>query len=226
MHLEDGDVKAQLGVALSPEVRRVMMTAVKERQDRMSTETSDKRSRVIKAAADLIYANGLGNVSLADISEKAGLSPGNLFYYFKTKDSIAEAVIAQRGAEFEGMRAQWDLEPTPRDRLKAFVAMTAGNRENLARAGCPVGSLCAELGKREGSLADHSAQPLRRLLAWTEEQFTEMGLNDARSALALHLLASLQGISLLANAFRDAGLVEREAIFLNNWIDTLSPSQG
>jgi len=224
MHLENGDVKAQLEAALSPEVVTAMMAAVKERQDRMSTETSDKRGRVINAAADLIYANGLGKVSLADISEKAGLSLGNLFYYFKAKDSIAEAVIARRGAEFEAMRAQWDLEPTPQDRLKAFVAMTAGNRENLARAGCPVGSLCAELGKREGALAGQSAQPLRRLLAWTEEQFTAMGLDEARSALALHLLASLQGISLLANAFRDAALVEREAIFLNNWIDTLSPS--
>jgi AcrR family transcriptional regulator len=226
VHAQRGDVKAQPGAALSPVVRTAMMAAVEKRLDEMSAEPSDKRSRVIKAAVDLSYAHGLGKVSLADISEKAEVSLGNLYYYFKTKDAIGEAVIAQRSAEFEWMRAQWDLEPTPQGRLKAFVAMTAGNRENLVRGGCPVGSLCAELGKQEGPLAGLSAEPLRRLLSWTEDQFAAMGLDEAKDALALHLLAVLQGISLLANAFRDPAVVQREAVFLNCWIDTLDPSQG
>jgi AcrR family transcriptional regulator len=190
----------------------------------MSVDRSDKRSRVIKAAVELSYAHGLGQVSLADIAEKAAVPLGNLYYYFKTKASIGEAVIAQRSAEFEAMRARWDLEPTPQGRLKAFVAMTADNSENLARAGCPIGSLCAELGKQDGPLADRAALPLRQLLAWLEEQFAAMGQEQAESALALHLLAALQGISLLTNSFRDPTLVKREAVFLDHWIDTLNHS--
>ena len=187
----------------------------------MSTNGSDKRIRLVRAAADLSYARGLGNVALSDIAEHAAVPLGNVYYYFKTKASIGEAVIALRCAEFERMRAKWDMAQTPKDRLKAFVRMTADNRENLARAGCPVGSLCAELAKPEGPLIDQAAMPLRRLLAWIEEQFQALGQGQSKGALALHLLASLQGISLLANGFRDPALVETEAAVLNSWIDTL-----
>jgi len=187
----------------------------------MSAGSSDKRSRLVRAAAELSYAHGLGHIALADIAEHASVPVGNIYYYFKTKASIAEAIIAQRCAEFEQMRVQWDLEPTPQDRLKAFVRMTAENRENLARSGCPVGSLCAELGKQDDPLADQAARPLRHLLSWIEHQFDALGKGKVKGALALHLLAALQGVSLLANGFRDPTLVETEAASLCSWIDSL-----
>jgi AcrR family transcriptional regulator len=59
-------------------------------------DSSDKRSRVVKAAAELSYAHGLGNVTLADIADRAGVSLGNLYYYFRTKAAITEAIFAQR----------------------------------------------------------------------------------------------------------------------------------
>jgi AcrR family transcriptional regulator len=176
---------------------------------------------MVKAAAELSYAHGLANVTLADIADRAGVSLGNLYYYFRTKASITEAVIAQRCAEFEGMCAQWSAAPTPQDRLKAYVQMTADKREYLARAGCPVGSLCAELGKQEGPLADQASRPFSLLLAWIEEQFEALGHGRAKGALAYHLLASVQGICLLANCFRNPSLVDTEASILCNWIDTL-----
>jgi AcrR family transcriptional regulator len=187
----------------------------------VNADSSDKRSRVVQAAAELSYAHGLGNVPLADIAGRAGVSLGNLYYYFRTKASIGEAVIEQRCAEFDLMRARWDAAPSPQDRLKAYVRMTAGNSERLARAGCPVGSLCAELGKQEGPLADQASRPLGLLLAWIEEQFEALGHSQAKGAFAYHLLASVQGICLLANCFRNPSLVETEASILCNWIDTL-----
>jgi TetR/AcrR family transcriptional regulator, transcriptional repressor for nem operon len=176
---------------------------------------------MVKAAAELSYAHGFGNVALADIADRAGVSLGNLYYYFRTKASIGEAVIEQRCAEFEGMCAQWSAAPTPQDRLKAYVRMTADKREYLARAGCPAGSLCVELGKQEGPLADQASRPFSLLLTWIEEQFEALGHSQAKGALARHLVASVQGICLLANCFRDASLVETEATILCNWIDAL-----
>src|SRR6516225_2846847 len=138
---------------------------------------------MVKAAAELSYAHGLGNVTLADIADRAGVSLGNLYYYFRTKASITEAIIEQRCHEFEGMCAEWGAAPTPQDRLKAYVRMTADKREYLARAGCPVGSLCAELGKQEGPLADQASRPFSLLLAWIEEQFEALGQSQAKGAL-------------------------------------------
>lgn len=181
----------------------------------------DKRGRLAHAAADLVYRNGFSKVVLADIAEAADVPLGNVYYYFKTKTAIGETIIAQRIQEFQQMTAQWDKAPSPAERLKALIQMTVENRQALAQAGCPVGSLCAELGKEQSPLAEQAARPLRELRVWIEAQFAALGREKEKAALALHLLAALQGVSLLANCFRDSSLVNQEGELLKVWIDTL-----
>jgi len=55
---------------------------------------------------------------------------------------------------------------------------------------------------------------------WAEKQFREMGRRDARD-LAVAMIASYQGISLLTNTFRDPELMRRESRRLERWIDSL-----
>lgn len=181
----------------------------------------DKRGRLTRAAADLTYARGFGNVALADIAEAADVPLGGVYYYFRTKTAIGEAIIAQRSDEFKQLRALWEKGKTPKERLKAFVQSTVDNREALVRAGCPVGSLCVELGKENTPLSAHAAGPLRELLSWIESQFAGIGRKRDKTGLAVHLLAALQGVSLLANCFRDPSVVLDEGKRLNAWIDTL-----
>lgn len=188
---------------------------------KMAVAGDDKRSRLTRAAAELTYARGFANVSLADIAEAADMPLGGVYYYFRTKAAIGEAIAAQRSQEFQQLVALWEQAKTPKDRLKAFVQSTVSNRDALVRAGCPVGSLCAELGKEKTPLAAQVAQPLRDLLSWIETQFTAIGRKRDKAGLAIHLLAALQGISLLANCFRDPNLVVEEGKRLNTWIDTL-----
>lgn len=107
----------------------------------------------------LSHKHGLGKVALADIAKSADVPLGNVYYYFKTKAAIGEAVIAQRCNEFRQLRGMWEKSPLPKERLKAFIQMTVDNRKSLARSGCPVGSLCAEMGKERGALADEAALP-------------------------------------------------------------------
>ena len=103
-----------------------------------------------------------------------------------------------------------------------FIQMTLDNRDVLARAGCPVGSLCAELSKDPELAVDEAAVPLRNLqLLWFEAQFGALGREKERRTLALHLLAVLQGVSLLANCFHDPNVVMREAKYLKTWVDEL-----
>lgn len=182
---------------------------------------TDKRSRLVEAAAELSHAHGLGKVALADIAARADVPLGNVYYYFKTKAAIGEAVIAQRRAEFQQLRSGWDEAGSPQQCLKAFVQMTLNNRDILARAGCPVGSLCAELGKEDGPLADKAGLPFRDLLTWIETQFAAAGRKRDKKVLAIHLLSALQGVSLLANCFHDPELVTLEGKHLNAWIDTI-----
>lgn len=186
-----------------------------------SGERGDKRLRLTRAAADLTYLRGFNNVALADVAEAAEIPLGNVYYYFKTKAALGKAIIDQRAEESQFMRKRWDQAGAPRDRLKAFIQSTVDNRDGLVRAGCPVGSLCAELGKEQTPLGETAARPLRDLRAWIETQFSELGLAHEAPGLALHLLAALQGVSLLANCFRDPTIVADEATRLTAWIEAL-----
>ena len=60
---------------------------------------TDKRIRLIEAAKVLIHQQGFNLTTLADIAQEADVPLGNVYYYFKTKEAIGEAVIEKRAAE-------------------------------------------------------------------------------------------------------------------------------
>lgn len=182
---------------------------------------SDKRTRIIEAAEQLVHEQGFARTSLADIARGSGVPLGNLYYYFKTKDEIGEALIERKAAATAAARAAWDAEPEPRERLVAFIQATVDNRESVARSGCPVGSLCAELHKEAGPLAERAGTLFGVFLKWLEAQFRLIGKGAESRDLAFHLLSAIQGASLLANTFHDTRQVTRECNRLKEWVRAL-----
>jgi hypothetical protein len=98
--------------------------------------------------------------------------------------------------------------------------MLTDQRELAARYGCPQGSLCSELDKRDDDLSRSCTQLIRLPIEWAEQQLRAMGRRDAHE-LAVALIASYQGIALLTNTFRDPELMAREGRRLERWIDSL-----
>src|ERR1700704_6897742 len=126
----------------------------------MRTAQPDKRTRLIETATKLAYGRGFRETSLADIAEAARVPVGNVYYYFKTKEELAEAVVERRLEEFRAARSEWDRLSTPKERLLAFVDTIHGNREQLARGGCPLGGGCTGVDRGGGGLARESAAPV------------------------------------------------------------------
>src|SRR5882672_636321 len=106
----------------------------------MARTHSDKRSRLVGAAMGLAYQNGFGATSLADIAREAEVPLGNVFYYFKTKDEIGEAIVDLRLAELSAQRQRWNEAGSPKDRLCACVQAVSQNKNFLAEHGCAVGT--------------------------------------------------------------------------------------
>ncbi|NGM15802.1 TetR/AcrR family transcriptional regulator [Verrucosispora sp. WMMA2044] len=181
----------------------------------------DKRSRLVDAAVRLVHEQGFARTTLADIAGAAGVPLGNVYYYFKTKEAIGEALVAHHAGHYATLRGQWNQSGDARSRLAAFVQMTADNRAVLARSGCPVGTLCAELHKAGGPLAEQTGAIFTELLGWLEEQFRALGRDTDAADLALHLLSALQGVSLIAHSLDDPEYVDRETARLTGWIQTL-----
>src|SRR5258707_4228086 len=123
---------------------------------------------MLQTAVKLAYRHGFRTTSLADIAEAAKVPVGNVYYYFKTKDEIGEAIVEQRLLEFRTLQEQWNQKGSPKERLLACIENTFENRDLLARGGCPVGTLCSELHKggrassEEGYGALHGAAGVDR----------------------------------------------------------------
>ncbi len=172
------------------------------------------------AAQDVIHRQGVERTTLADIANWAGVPLGNVYYYFKTKDELVEAAIDDRLDEIESILSTLDRHRTPQARLKAFIEMQRSQADSVARFGCPLGSLCSELDKRDGSVAETGAKLLRIPLAWLAEQFRAMGRPDA-DELAVAVIAAYQGAALLSNTFHEPKLLLNECRRLERWIDSI-----
>jgi TetR/AcrR family transcriptional regulator, transcriptional repressor for nem operon len=196
-----------------------MTNSVQDR-DSAAPIPAGKRDRLVAAARQAIYEQGIEKTTLADIAAAADVPLGNVYYYFKTKNDIVEAVVEAHLHEARVMmKSIDDSYDTPRDRLKALFGALMQEAELIARYGCPHGSLCLELDKRaDPGLA---SQLMREPLDWVERQFAAMGRPDA-SDLAVEVIARYQGIALLSSTFRDPALMPREAARVAAWIDTLA----
>ena len=180
-----------------------------------------KRERLVAAACQVLHEQGVERTTLADIAQAADVPVGNVYYYFKTKDQLVEAAIRAHGDNLRADLTVLDRRRTPQGRLKGLIRTLTGQRELVARYGCPFGTLACELDKRADGLDRAAAEVMNILADWAEQQFRSMGRTDARD-LAVALIASYQGIALLTNTFRDPELMVREGRRLERWIDSLS----
>lgn len=190
------------------------------RNGKQAAAKSDKRTKLRESAVELAYRQGFYKTTIADLAVESKVPIGNIYYYFKTKDELGTAILDTRLSQFHQLRDFALTLDDPKARIGLFIDSTFDNRSVVAQRGCPMGSLCAELLKDGGALGDRSNALFAEPMAWLAEQFRALGHSDG-DGLALQLLASLQGVSLLAQSFRDPRLIEVEAKRLHDWLGTL-----
>jgi AcrR family transcriptional regulator len=193
--------------------------------DRGPGSQEGKRERLVTAACELFHQQGIAATTLADIADTARVPLGNVYYYFKAKNDIVEAVVNARAREITDLGAVLARRHrTPRARLKALVAMVADQREVITTYGCPYGTLCGELvNQDEDSSRALAADLMRSLIAWAEEQFRQMGRRDAGD-LAVELVAMYQGGAVIASAVGDPEMFALHARRMHRWIDGIEVS--
>ncbi len=173
--------------------------------------SSGKRERLIAAARTLIHEQGVHATTLAEVAQRADVPPGNVYYYFKTKEDLVRAVVDDYIEQAESILAELDRLRSPAARLKGLTRGWLDVADTVAEHGCPVGGLCAELNRCDGPLGRAGAEILGRITDWAEVQFRQMAL-----------ISGIQGSALLANTFHDAMIMSRQARHLERWIDSLT----
>ena len=172
---------------------------------------SDKRSRLVKAAKLLLLKKGYNETTLADIAQEADVPLGNVYYYFKTKEAIGQAVIQQHIQDLDVCFVNWNQLTTANERLKEFTDSGFQPIEETVSWGCAIGSLCQELCKSNTALSEAAASLMNKLLDWVQTQFKELGKNDQDAKLfAIKLVSYVQGLALLSNTFKDESIAKEQ----------------
>lgn len=98
----------------------------------VQTKSERTRERILRAAARTFRQQGYTAASLRDIADQAELKAGSLYYYFPSKEALAEAVMDEgvMGARRRAERAVAELVPGA-DALAAVEAAFRGHLNYL-----------------------------------------------------------------------------------------------
>jgi len=187
----------------------------------------DKRGLLVQAATRLLHEQGFQRTTLADIATRARVPLGNVYYYFKTKEALAEAVIDAHVAGLEeGFAMLTAREPSPTERLRAVVLAPLSNRDAVIRFGCPHGSLCQELDKLgpDAPLAKAAASLFETHLGFAATQYRALGFTRAQARdEAADLIAAIQGAMLLGHTLRSGDHLARQLRRISRRLDEAPP---
>jgi TetR/AcrR family transcriptional repressor of nem operon len=184
-----------------------------------ATRSVGRSAQLVAAASRLFHEQGIDATTIAAVAGAAEIPVGNVYYYFKTKQDLVQAVLQVRTETLRTAIAAIAESRSPRERLQRLVALLLGQREMLARHGCPYGLLGSDLARRGDD--DAARGPLSELITWAAAQFEALGRRDAQE-LAVELIVAYQGSALLAHVLGDPDILTDEAARLERRIDHLA----
>ncbi len=130
-------------------------------------------------------------------------------------------MIDTRVEELEALMDDAGRKARPQDRLAALLVRFAESCAEMTRLGCPYGTLAQELEKRDDGLARRAERIFAVQRKWMTRQFREIGA-PRPDALALELLAGMQGAALVAHALRDCRILKSRLEALVRWVRSAS----
>ncbi len=185
--------------------------------DPVPRRTGNKRERLIGGAARLLHEQGLARATLANVAQAADVPLGNVYYYFKTKDDLVQAVIEAQLADTRQFLRGLEQSPDPAERLRSLVDRWIRMRDVVARYGCPIGSLATQVSRTDHPDQD-PAGPIAAIIEWAADQYRALGHTHARDR-AVTLVAGIQGAAVLANTLRDPDLLTDQLTRLKTTLD-------
>lgn len=160
-------------------------------------ERTSARERLLAAATELFYEEGINTVGIDRVIERAGVAKASLYNAFGSKDELIKAYLE---AQYDAHRARLTTflaqQPTPQAKILAvFDCMRESAAKNGFR-GCAFVRANAELGNEHAikTVCSESRQWLRTLL---QDLATEAGARDpiglAQQLVILHDGAAVSG---------------------------------
>jgi len=93
-----------------------------EKQNRKEEQSEERRNQILEAASNVFSERGLQKARMDDIVHESGLSKGALYWYFKSKDEIINAILRRYlDHELAVIKKLADQPGSAEQRLRKFV---------------------------------------------------------------------------------------------------------
>ena len=159
----------------------------------------DRKTQILKAAADLLQARGFTSFSYQDLSDRLGITKASIHHHFPSKEDLGVALTTLFRERQEAMLA--DIDATccrPSDRLEAFWERSGSVCDDGDKI-CAVGALHCEFNVLPQRVArgisltlDLTRRWLQRVLADGRE-LGEFDFAGSAHDQAILITAALQG---------------------------------
>jgi AcrR family transcriptional regulator len=88
------------------------------------------RTEILKAALELFATNGFHGTSISQIAEKAGISKGLMYNYFRNKDDLLKQIIEQGFNLLNELMLSVSTETDPRTALEKIIHLSFEHIKN------------------------------------------------------------------------------------------------
>jgi TetR/AcrR family transcriptional regulator, transcriptional repressor for nem operon len=176
---------------------------------RLTPKGAATRGRIVEAAAELMFVNGVAGTTLDDVRVAAGVSSSQIYHYFADKDALVLAVIDYQNeavvAPQESAFARLDSIAALREWRDDVIAH---QRRLSCQGGCPIGALGSQLGELDHDARSGVSAGFHRWQAAIRQGLQAMQGSGTLPAdtdvetLATAMLAALQGGLLLSQMHR------------------------
>jgi AcrR family transcriptional regulator len=174
----------------------------------MKKSAADTRRRIIEAAGELFYGDGVRSVGVDTIAEKAGVTKRTLYYHFTSKDELITEYLQARNEPTIGRYRAWfeGFSGTLAERIAGVFTKLAKFAENPKWKGCGFARAAAELAGLPGHPAIAVASKHKHdFEAWLAEL---LAVEDVTN----HLLVARQLMVLLDGAITQI-LIHRDSTY-------------
>jgi TetR/AcrR family transcriptional regulator, lmrAB and yxaGH operons repressor len=169
----------------------------------------DTRTRMLETTARLLQHRGYYGTALSDILQASGAPRGSLYFHFPGgKDQLV--VEATRLAVEETsvyLRETLASAPDPAEGVRAFFTAAAALLvESDYSFGCPVAPVILDAPDALPELQEICRQAFEEWVGLFRAAFVAAGIPaDRAAALAVLVEAAMEGLLLIARAYRDTG---------------------
>lgn len=206
-----------------------MTTADSQNGRRLTARGAKTRAKIVSAAADLMYIQGVAATTLDDVIAASGASKSQLYHHFDGKEALVRAVVEHMGhLVIERERDALGHVSTIRGLRRWRDALVQNNALRHGAYGCALGSLASEVSDHDAVAREALAQLFREwqeLLEGVLQRLQDRGAlpSDASiGRLATGLMAALQGGYLLSQTARSITPMETSIDMALTHIESLS----